>query len=89
MIQAVKKSRLNRESNPGPLANRANTLTTELSRHTEKTTKFHYLTCIWLKSVRITKDTMCIGIYYMIERITHITEHSYKHRIREGYANDR
>ena len=80
---------LNRESNPGSLAYRAITLTTELSRHTEQQQIFHHLTCMKLKSVRITRDTMCIGIYYMIERITHRTEHSMKHRIREGYRNDR
>ena len=34
------KSCLNRESNPGSLAYRAITLTTELSRHTEQTTNF-------------------------------------------------
>ena len=34
------KSCLNRESNPGSLANRAITLTTELSRHTETDNEF-------------------------------------------------
>ena len=34
------KSCPDRESNPGPLANRAITLTTELSRHTETDNEF-------------------------------------------------
>ena len=81
------KSCLNRESNPGCLAYRANTLTTELSRH--KDHDLHHLTCMGLKSVRITKIQVYRNILYMIGRIIHRTEHSEKHRIREGCTNDK
>ena len=43
------KSCLNRESNPGSLAYRAITLTTELSRHTEQTTNFSLFNLYWIE----------------------------------------
>ena len=68
MIQAVKKSRLNRESNPGPLAYRANTLTTELSRHTEIDNEFSLYNLYWVEECPDHKGyNVCIG-YIIYDR---------------------